>query len=92
MDTVFPAESDAYRQDTCTGAQGNRDAKPGRGMTAIQEDKEKQVGDQACGCDEDILSLQPFELDRAADGPIDGIDTRCHGFLGFRGPKKGLNN
>jgi hypothetical protein len=49
-------------------------------MAAIQQDKEKQIGNQACGCDQDILSLQSLELDRAADGPMDGIDTRCHRF------------
>jgi hypothetical protein len=49
-------------------------------VTAIQQDKEKQVGDQARGCDQDILSLQSFELDRAADDPVDRIDIHLNRF------------
>ena len=78
MDTIFPAESDACRQDARASAEGNHYANPGGSMAAIQQDKEKQVGDQASGCDQDILTFQPFELDRAADGPVNGIDIRCH--------------
>jgi len=60
-------------------------------MTAIQQDKEKKVGDKARGCNEDILSLQSFELDRAANSPMDGIDTRCHRFEILKS-KEGLND
>ena len=49
MDPVFPAESDSGRQDTRTATQGNRDAQPGRSVTAIQQDEEEEVGDQASG-------------------------------------------
>ena len=60
-------------------------------MTAIEQGKEEQIGDQACGCQKDILSLQSFELDRAADGPMDEIDTRCHRFEILKS-KEGLND
>jgi len=86
MNAVFPAEPDTCREDTRAGAQGNRDTEPGGNMAAIQHDKEEQVRDQAGSCDEDILSLQPFELDRAADSPMDRIDVRCHRFK-FYSPK-----
>src|SRR5580700_11147230 len=91
MHPIFPAEYDTCRQDTRAGAEGNRDAQPGRSTTAIQQDEEKEVADQACGCEKDILSLQPFELDRAAGRAVDGIDTRCHCFEILK-PKKGLND
>src|SRR5580692_1125863 len=91
MDPIFPAKSNTCRQDTRAATQGDRDTQPGRSMTAIQQDEEEEVADQACGREKDKLSFQPFELDRAADCPIDGIDIRCHCSEILK-PKKGLND
>jgi hypothetical protein len=91
MDPIFPAKPDTHRQDSCAATQGDHDAQPGGSMTAIEQDEKEEIADQACGRDQDILALQSFELDRAADGPVDGIDTRCHCFEILK-PKKGLND
>jgi len=78
MDAESPAQGS--RNDYCRRAQseGDADAKPGGRSAAIEKNEEEEIGDKRHGAGQDIGSLETLEFDRAADGPVGGIDTRCH--------------
>ena len=91
MHAKSATESHAGRKDDCTQAQHNQHADQGWNLATIQKDEDEQVTDQAGGGDQNILTFQPFEGDRAADGPIDGIDSCGHGKFSLES-EESLNN